>query len=110
VRELLKLTKALSDRTRLRILRLLLPGELCVCQLVAALGLAASTVSRHLALLEDAGLVDVRRAGRWAHYRLCAEPRGGVWTWLAPELEALEAPDEATRRRMRRALTCRRAS
>ncbi len=109
MRDLLKLTKSLSDRTRLRILRLLCGGDCCVCQIVAALRLAPSTVSRHLSLLEDAGLVAVRRTGRWAHYRLPEPRRGGVWAWLGPELGALDAPDGPTRRRMRQALACRRA-
>lgn len=108
MRALFKVTKALSDPTRLRILRLLFPGELCVCQMVAALSLAASTVSRHLSLLEDAGLVEVRRTGRWAYYRLPAGRRRGVWVWLVPALMGLETPDRATLRRMRSALNCRR--
>jgi DNA-binding transcriptional ArsR family regulator len=63
--------KAAGDPTRTRILKLLEGRELCVCQIQAALGLAASTVSRHLALLRAAGLVEDRRDGKWIHYRLC---------------------------------------
>lgn len=62
--------KALSDETRLRILGLLLEGELCVCELVAVLGLPQSTVSRHLANLRNARLVIDSRHGIWMHYRL----------------------------------------
>ena len=65
-----QLFKALSDETRLRILGLLLEGELCVCDLVAVLRLPQSTVSRHLAYLRNAGLVDDSRHGVWMHYRL----------------------------------------
>ncbi|MHB1380892.1 MAG: ArsR/SmtB family transcription factor [Thermoleophilia bacterium] len=65
--------KALSDETRLRIIALLLDGELCVCELMAILGLPQSTVSRHLAYLKNSGLVDDRRAGKWMHYRLAAD-------------------------------------
>jgi len=101
MRALLKTTKALSDRTRLRILRLLSGGELCVCQVVAALQLAPSTVSRHLSLLEDAGLVAMRRNGRWAYYRLPAARQEGIWTWLGPALREVEGPDAQTRARMR---------
>lgn len=62
--------KALSDETRLRILNLLLKGEeLCVCDIMAALDLPQSTVSRHLAHLRNAGLVDDRRQGVWMHYK-----------------------------------------
>ncbi|MBW6509163.1 MAG: metalloregulator ArsR/SmtB family transcription factor [Desulfuromonadales bacterium] len=62
--------KALSDETRLRILALLSDGELCVCDLMAALELPQSTVSRHLAYLRNAGLVDDERRGVWMFYRL----------------------------------------
>ena len=67
-----QLFKALSDDTRLRILGLLLEGELCVCDLVAILGLPQSTVSRHLSYLKHSGLVDDRRHGVWMHYQLAA--------------------------------------
>lgn len=65
-----QLFKALSDDTRLRIMGLLLQGELCVCDLVAILGLPQSTVSRHLAYLRNSGLVSDSRQGVWMHYRL----------------------------------------
>jgi ArsR family transcriptional regulator, arsenate/arsenite/antimonite-responsive transcriptional repressor len=65
-----RLFKALSDETRLRILALLREGELCVCDLMAILELPQSTVSRHLAYLRNAGLVDDRRQGVWMFYRL----------------------------------------
>ena len=62
--------KTLADETRLRILALLSSGELCVCDLMAALELPQSTVSRHLATLRNANLVDDRRQGVWMYYRL----------------------------------------
>ncbi|MDZ7578143.1 MAG: metalloregulator ArsR/SmtB family transcription factor [Candidatus Nanopelagicales bacterium] len=61
---------ALSDARRLRILAVLQSGERCVCDLQADVGLAQSLLSFHLKTLRDAGLVDVRRTGRWAHYSL----------------------------------------
>lgn len=64
--------KALSDETRLRILALLQDGELCVCDLMAILDLPQSTVSRHLAYLRNAELVNDRRQGIWMFYRLPA--------------------------------------
>ena len=64
------LFKALGDRTRLRILALLAAGEVCVCNIHESLGLPQPTVSRHLAYLRRAGLVDTRRDGVWMHYRL----------------------------------------
>ncbi len=65
-----RLFKALSDETRLRIMCLLVSGELCVCDLMAVLQLPQSTVSRHLAYLKNSGLVDDRRSGVWMYYSL----------------------------------------
>jgi ArsR family transcriptional regulator len=62
--------KALADRTRLRIVGLLLAGEICVCDIHGSLGLPQPTVSRHLAYLRKAGLVLARKDGLWVHYRL----------------------------------------
>lgn len=66
----LTVAKAISDETRARILVLLKNGELCVCQIIEILGLAPSTVSKHMAILTQAGLADVRKDGRWRYYRL----------------------------------------
>ncbi len=62
--------KALADETRLRILALLLTGELCVCEIIAALELPQSTISRHLAYLRKSRWVLGRRQGIWMYYRL----------------------------------------
>ena len=62
--------KALADETRLRILMLLLDGELCVCEIIAALELPQSTVSRHLAYLKRTGWVRDRKHGVWMYYSL----------------------------------------
>jgi ArsR family transcriptional regulator, arsenate/arsenite/antimonite-responsive transcriptional repressor len=62
--------RALSDRTRLRILNLLRGSEVCVCHLVAVLDVPQPTASRHLACLRKAGLVVARKEGLWSHYRL----------------------------------------
>jgi ArsR family transcriptional regulator len=67
-----KIFKALADETRLRILALLGEGELCVCDLMIVLDLPQSTVSRHLATLRNAELVEDRRQGVWMYYRLAA--------------------------------------
>lgn len=67
--DLLEVFKALSDETRLRILKLLEKGELCVCDIVAALDLIQPKVSFHLGALKDAGLVRDRKEGKWIHYR-----------------------------------------
>ena len=81
-----QLFKALADETRLRILNLLSRRELCVCQIIQALGIGQSKASRHLAHLRNAGLVTDRREGLWIHYSL-AQPDGllhrGAVEWIA---------------------------
>jgi len=66
--------KALSDPTRLRILGLLLTGEVCVCHIHETLRISQPKASRHLAYLRAAGLVDARRDGLWMHYKLSDLP------------------------------------
>src|SRR5208282_1165644 len=65
-----RIFRALSDRTRLRILNLLQGDELCVCHLVAVLDVPQPTASRHLSYLRKAGLVVARKEGLWMHYRM----------------------------------------
>ena len=62
--------KALSDTTRLRVLKLLESGELCVCDIVTALDMSQPKISFHLNTLKEAGLIKDRKEGRWIHYRL----------------------------------------
>ena len=73
MRELLEITKALSNPNRIRILMALTKGELCVCQIIAFLNLAPSTVSKHLSLLTQARLIENRKEGRWIFYCLSKE-------------------------------------
>src|SRR3954462_11877362 len=70
MREFMNITKALSDPNRVRILLALQQGELCVCQITEIFGFAPSTVSKHLSVLHQAGLILSRKAERWVHYRL----------------------------------------
>jgi ArsR family transcriptional regulator len=65
-----KVFRAVSDRTRLRILNLLRGGEVCVCHIVAVLDIPQPTASRHLAYLRKAGLAVARKEGLWMHYGL----------------------------------------
>ncbi len=74
MREYIHITKALSDENRVRALMALAGGELCVCQIIELLGLAPSTVSKHMAVLHQAGLVETRKDGRWMYYRLAEYP------------------------------------
>jgi ArsR family transcriptional regulator len=62
--------RALADPTRVAIVNRLAQGECCVCDLNAAFDLAQPTISHHLRVLRDAGLVDSTRRGTWAYYRL----------------------------------------
>lgn len=75
MQDVLDALKALGDETRIRILLALQDGELCVCQLVELLGLAPSTVSKHLSILRSARLVESRKDGRWTHYQLSRRSR-----------------------------------
>ena len=73
MRELLAVMKALADPSRLRIVAALDGRELCLCQIVELIGLATSTISRHMSILEQARLVDARKDGRWTYFRLAGE-------------------------------------
>ncbi|MEN6405380.1 MAG: metalloregulator ArsR/SmtB family transcription factor [Thermoguttaceae bacterium] len=70
MRDLMAVLKALADENRVRILMAIGPKELCVCQVVELLGLAPSTISKHMTILKQARLVDSRKEGRWMFYRL----------------------------------------
>lgn len=68
--EIAAIASALSDESRVRALWACRKGEICACQIIELLGLSASTVSKHMAILRDAGLVRGRKEGRWMYYRL----------------------------------------
>jgi DNA-binding transcriptional ArsR family regulator len=87
--------KAMGHPTRLRLLAMLQSGSLCVCQMTAVLGLAASTVSGHLAELRRAGLVTERKEGKWVEYSLA--DRGGPSALLRPVLAQLARDPESGR-------------
>jgi DNA-binding transcriptional ArsR family regulator len=70
MRDFMLITKALADASRIRTLAALRPGELCVCQITELLELAPSTMSKHLSILHQAGLVNARKEGRWIYYSL----------------------------------------
>lgn len=70
MKNVLRILKLLSDETRLRILMILTKRELCVCQIMAVLGISQPLISRNLALLDDAGLLDERREGKLVFYSL----------------------------------------
>jgi ArsR family transcriptional regulator len=70
MRDLLKVLKAAADKNRLRILKMLEQKDMCVCELSAALGITQPSVSKHLSLLKEAGLVNDKRNGQWIDYKL----------------------------------------
>ncbi len=86
--------RALADRTRLRLLNLIRTEEVCVCFFVEVLKTNQPKISRHLAYLRRAGVVDARREGPWMHYRVVEPDDAGaaqvlrdVMTWLANDQE-----------------------
>lgn len=101
MRDFIKVMKALSDPSRIKMIKLLQRRILCVCEIQEAMGLAQSTASKHLKILEDAGLITYSREGLWVNYRLADGDRnpyaasllGNLRHWLEadPEVEALIA-------------------
>ena len=105
MKEFIKVTKALSDPNRVKLLKMLQKREMCVCEVQAALGIAQPTVSKHLKSLENAGLVKRRKEGLWVHYSLsdggrspyAASLLGNLKHWLEenPEIRYLYDRSEA---------------
>jgi ArsR family transcriptional regulator len=85
---------ALADKTRLRLLNLMRDEEICVCFFTEVLGESQPKISRHLAYLRNAGLVEARRDGKWMHYRII-EPENEVSKRVLQEtLEGLKEQDD----------------
>lgn len=96
MREFMAITKALADASRVRILLALRRGELCVCQITELFGFAPSTMSKHLSILHQAGLIESRKEERWVYYRLAgtAAPKA-VRDALAWARKSVEQTEEA---------------
>jgi ArsR family transcriptional regulator len=104
----IKVTKALSDPNRVKMVKMLQKKEMCVCEIQAALGIAQPTVSKHLRILEDAGLVEYQKDGLWVNYRLAdgrsspyaASLLGNLRHWLEddPEIAVMAEKLPAIRR------------
>lgn len=73
MRPFLKIMKALSDGNRVKMVKMLQRRVMCVCEIQAALGLSQSTASKHLKILEEAGLITFTKEGLWVNYRLANE-------------------------------------
>jgi ArsR family transcriptional regulator len=95
MRELIKVMKAASDPTRVKIMKMLQEKVMCVCEIQTALGTAQSTTSKHLKILEDAGIVTSYKDGLWVNYTLAdggqspyaANLLGNMRHWLNDEAE-----------------------
>jgi ArsR family transcriptional regulator len=98
VKEFIKVMKALSDPGRVKIIKMLQRRFLCVCEIQEALGLAQPTVSKHLKILEDAGLVRYEKDGLWVNYMLTdgqaspyvASLLGNLRHWLEEDQEIMD--------------------
>jgi DNA-binding transcriptional ArsR family regulator len=106
--EILSIAKALGDESRLRALMAVKDGELCLCQIIEVLGLSPATVSKHMLALQQSGLVERTRRGKWRFYRLASGARSrAVRRALAWVVEGLRddprlAQDARRIRRVRR--------
>jgi ArsR family transcriptional regulator len=95
MKDFIKVMKALSDPNRVKILKLLQQKTMCVCELQGALKIAQPSVSKHLKLLEEAGLVDYKKEGLWVNYYLAdgkaspyaASLLGNLKHWLEDDPE-----------------------
>ena len=95
MREFIKVMKALSDPNRVKMVKLLQRRVLCVCEIQEALGLAQSTASKHLKILEEAGLITYLKEGPWVNYRLADGSRnpyvasmlGNLRHWLEDDAD-----------------------
>ncbi len=94
MRDILKVFKALSDETRLRILNLLLERECCVCEVMQAMEISQSRASRNLSILYNADLLNVRRDGLWVLYSIDEEAMGNPYTCLAEVIRNAMEDDE----------------
>jgi ArsR family transcriptional regulator len=98
MKEFIKVTKALSDPTRVKILKMLQKRMLCVCEIQSALDRAQSTISKHLKILEDAGLIVYQKDGLWVNYEMAdgtqspyaASLIGNMRHWLDHDPEIIE--------------------
>jgi ArsR family transcriptional regulator len=106
MKALLSFGKAFGDPNRVRVLSALRQGELCVCELADALELTQSTLSTHLHVLRESGLVQSRRKGKWMYYTMAPEFRKfaeGVFRFFDKDLE-VDAEIKADRKRLAKRL------
>ncbi len=95
--EMVCVFKALSDENRIRIFKMLRSGEKCACKLLEELNISQPTLSHHMKILCDAGIVTGRKAGKWTHYSICCDGvkhiRGLMTELLSPENISADCED-----------------
>ena len=94
LKTIMPILKALADENRVRVLLALRGGELCACQIIVLLGLAPSTVSKHLSILKNAGLVDSRKDGRWMYFELSQERNSPAVEAIAMIVKQIENDEQ----------------
>ena len=92
-RQMAYVFKALGDENRIQILKLLRNGEKCACKLLDALNISQPTLSHHMKILCDAGIVNGRKEGKWMHYSICSESSAELSVMLRELLTAANVPD-----------------
>jgi ArsR family transcriptional regulator len=100
--DLIKALRALSDETRLRIMKVLLEKECCVCEVMQALDISQSRASRNLGILQDAGFLTARRYGAWIIYSLDRQTANRYAVSLAKLLKDSPLSDEVLKRDKKR--------
>ena len=98
MRDFVKVMKALSDPNRVKIIKMLQHKIMCVCEIQAALQIAQPSVSKHLKILEDAGIVDFKKDGVWVNYHItdgnstpyAASLLGNLKHWLENDPKIVE--------------------
>ena len=93
-RQMAYVFKALGDENRIQILKLLRNGEKCACKLLDALNISQPTLSHHMKILCDAGIVSGRKEGKWMHYSICCEGARDISQMLQELLTASAIPDD----------------
>jgi len=108
MKELVKVLKAVADKNRLRIFKMLQHKKMCVCELAAALGITMPSVSRHLSLMKDAGLIEDERDGMWTNYMLCREKVNKYAPVLQGRLKEWINDDEGIKKMLKKTETLKR--
>mgnify|MGYP003294787940 CR=1 FL=1 len=96
-RRIAAIFKALGDENRVRILKILHSGEKCACKLLEELNIGQSTLSHHMKILCDAGIVTGRKEGKWMHYSICCEGMDSIRALLQELLSAKNTPSNCCR-------------